>query len=147
MLNFDSRSLLIAILVLIFSLVDYYILRDMMYGILLGSRKKKSADKIISEQPFFKKFTQSFIADHIDKYQDTFAKWSKIKLFQFIFCLVQLVAFGLLIFLNLVEFWVIAIICGVIAVYDIVLFSIMMSHTASSTLKKSSKGSPWTFEQ
>lgn len=144
---FDSRSLLIAILVLVFSLVDYYILRDMLYGILLGSHKKKSADKIISEQPAIKKFTQSFIADHIFKYQDTFAKWRKIKVFQFILCVVQLVGFGIVIFMNLMKFWLVAAICGAITVYDIVLFGIMMSHTASSTLKKNSKGSPWTFEQ
>ena len=144
---FDSRSLLISIFVIIFSLVDYAILRDMLYGILLGSHKKKAADKIVSEQSFLSKCTQRYIGKNIVKHEKAFAKWSLIKLIFFIFCIVQIVGLAIVIFANLLSFGVVAIICGVITVADIVLFALMMRHTASSTLKKSTKGSPWTFEQ
>ncbi len=146
-MNIDSRSLLLALLVVIFAFINYVILRDMMYGILLGTHKKKTADKIISEQKFMSRFTQRFIGSNIKHHEKAFHKWVNIKLFHFIFTLVQLIGFGVVIFMNLLQFWIIAIICGVLAIYNIVLFAIMMSHTASTTLKKSSKGSPWSFEQ
>lgn len=146
-MNFDSRSLLLAILVLIFSLVDYAILRDMIYGILLGSHKKKTADRIVSEQHGFVKFTQRYVGANITRFEKPYHKWVNIKLAQFLLCVVQLVGFGIVIFCNLLEFWVVAILCGVITIYDIVLFSIMMTHTASSDYKKNRKGSPWMFEQ
>ncbi|MBR3679340.1 MAG: hypothetical protein IKL87_03980 [Oscillospiraceae bacterium] len=146
-MNFDSRSLLLAIIVVIFSIVNYTILRDMIYGILLGSHKKKTADKIVSQQKFMQKLTQRYVGANITRHEKAYAKWINIKLAHFLFCIVQLVGLGLVIFLNLLEFWIVAIICGVIVIYNIVLFGLMMKHTASSTHTKSAKGSPWTFEQ
>ncbi len=146
-LNFDSRTLLLSMLVLIFSLVDYAILRDMMYGILLGSHKKKTADKIVGEQKFFSKFTQKYVGEHITKYEDVYQRWSTVKLVHFIFCVVQLIGFVLLSLFSPWRFWVVCVVLAVITVYDIVLFGLMMRHTATSDYKKSTKGSPWTFEQ
>ncbi|MCQ2434888.1 MAG: hypothetical protein MJ062_06595 [Oscillospiraceae bacterium] len=144
---FDSRSLLLAIVAIIFSLVNYAILRDMIYGILLGNHKKKTADKIVSEQNFLQKFTQRYVGSNITRHQAAYAKWINIKLAHFIFCVVQIVGFALVIFMELLPFWIVAIICGVIVIYNLVLFALMMRHTASSDYKKSTKGSPWTFEQ
>ena len=70
-----------------------------------------------------------------------------VKLVHFIFCVVQLIGFVLLSLFSPWRFWVVCVVLAVITVYDIVLFGLMMRHTATSDYKKSTKGSPWTFEQ
>ncbi len=142
----DSRSILLALLLVGISLINYAVLRDMIYGIFLGNKSKKSADKIIAEQNGFAKFTQSFMTQYIVKHQVAFQKWMRFKQFHFLFTVVQLIAFVVLIVLN-IQFWIIAIICGVLAIYNTVIFMLMMKQTATSDNKKTRKGSPWTFEQ
>ena len=99
-MNFDSRSLLLAIIVVIFSIVNYTILRDMIYGILLGSHKKKTSDKIVAQQKFMQKLTQRYVGANITRHEKAYAKWINIKLAHFLFCIVQLVGLGLVIFLT-----------------------------------------------
>ena len=69
-----------------------------------------------------------------------------LKLCTFLFAIAQLIGFALMVVLK-VPFWIVAIVCGVIVLVNIVLFILMMKETATSTNKKSTKGSPWRFEQ
>lgn len=146
-MNFNAASFLLALIPVIFSLVNYATLRDMIYGILLGNHKKKSADKIVSEQSFLQKFTQRYVGSHITRYQEAYSKWINVKLGHFIFSIVQIAFMVLVSLLNPLAFGIVAIICGVLVIYNIVLYALMMRHTATSSLKKTTKGSPWTFEQ
>ena len=60
--------------------------------------------------------------------------------------LAQVIAFTVLIILD-VPFVIIAIICGVIVLFNGSLFSVMMSKTEASDNKHNRKGTPWKFEQ
>ena len=52
----DGRSILLAMIPVGFTLVNYAILRDMIWGIFLGSKSKKTAQKIKDEQSFMSKW-------------------------------------------------------------------------------------------
>ncbi|MBR5372771.1 MAG: hypothetical protein IK130_11225 [Oscillospiraceae bacterium] len=143
----DGRSILLAMLPVALTLINYAIIRDLIWGIFLGSKSKKSALKIKAEQKGMAAFRQSYIGAHLKKYEKDYTKWMTIKLCTFIFAIVQLAAFIVLIAVLKLAFWIIAIICAVIIVLNIVLFILMMKETATSTNKKSTKGSPWRFEQ
>ena len=62
-----------------------------------------------------------------------------------------LVLFAIIAFIVLIAlrtpFWVVVVITSAICIFDIVLFSIMMSKTEASDNKHNRKGSPWKFEQ
>lgn len=142
----DARSILLAMLPVGFTLVNYAILRDMLWGILLGSKSKKTAEKLCAEQSLIGKWTQGYIGKSIDKYQKQFSVWKLVKQLTFFFAAAQLIAFTLLVILG-VPFWIVAIICGAIALIDIVLFIVMMNRTSVSGHNNNRKGAPWEFEK
>lgn len=142
----DPRSILLAMLPVGLTLINYAIMRDLIWGIFLGSKKQKSALKHKAEAKGFEAFRQSYIEQYLTKYQSDYKKWMGVKLVTFILTIVQVVAFVIMILCK-VPFWIILIICGVIVLWNIILFAVMMKETESSTNKKSTKGSPWRFEQ
>ncbi|GEM_PF-2843214 len=141
-----AQSILLSMIPVGFTLVNYAILRDLIWGIFLGSKSKKSAQKIKAEQPFMKKFTQSYIRPLLTKYEAEYTKWTAVKRFTFALTIAQIIAFVVMIVLG-VKFWIVAVVCGVIALFDVVLFIIMMNRTAVSDNKTNRKGSPWEFEK
>ena len=142
----DGRSILMAMLPVALTLINYAIMRDLLWSILLGSKSKKSALKIKAEQKGLTAFRQTYIGQHLKKYEKAYKKWMALKLCTFLFAIAQLIGFALMVVLK-VPFWIVAIVCGVIVLVNIVLFILMMKETATSTNKKSTKGSPWRFEQ
>lgn len=142
----DARSILLSLLPVGLTLINYAILRDMLWGILLGSKSKKSALRHKSEASGWERFTQEYMTPLISKYQDEFKKWKTVKLLTFLCAIVQVIVFTVLIILK-VRFWIVAVICGVITLANVVLFSVMMSKTQGSDNKHDRKGTPWKFEQ
>ena len=143
----DGRSILLAMLPVALTLINYAIMRDLIWGIFLGSKSKKSAAKIKAEQKGMTAFRQTYIGQHLKKYEGEYKKWMGIKLITFLLAIVQVIGFTVLIVLR-VSFWpVIVVICAVFALWNIIMFIMMMKETATSTNKKSTKGSPWRFEQ
>ncbi|MBR4200254.1 MAG: hypothetical protein IKQ91_03130 [Oscillospiraceae bacterium] len=142
----DARSILLSMLPVGLTLINYAIICDLLWGILLGSKSKKSALRHKGEASGWERFTQSYMTPLISKYQKEYKTWKTIKLLSFLFAIAQVIAFTVMIILG-VRFWIIAIICGVITVLNIVLFSIMMTKTAASDNKHDRKGTPWKFEQ
>lgn len=142
----DARSILLAMLPVGLTLINYAILRDLLWGIFLGNKSKKSALRIKGEASGWDKFTQSYMTPHITKYQAEYKKWKAIKTGTLLFTLAQVIGFILLIVLK-VKFWIVAIICGVIVVLNVILFGVMMSKTEASDNKHNRKGTPWKFEQ
>ena len=145
-MNIDGRSILLALIPIGLTLVNYAIIRDLLWGILLGNKSKKSAEKHRAEAEGWQKFSQRYIGQYLTKYQKDYTKWMNIKVATAVLTIVQIIGFALAIIIG-VPFWVVAITCGVIILANIVLFIIMMNKTESSTNKKSTKGSPWKFEQ
>lgn len=142
----DGRSILLALIPVGFTLVNYAIVRDMIWGIFLGSKSKKTAQKIKDEQPFMQKWTQSYIKPLLTKFEKEYAVWTGVKRATFILTVAQVIAFIVMIALK-VPFWVVAIVCGVIALWNVILFIVMMNRTAASDNKTDRKGSPWEFEK
>lgn len=142
----DTRSILLALMVMIFFLINCLILRDLLFGIFLGSKSKKSAAKIKSEQKFFSNLTMRYIKPHLTKYQDAYRKWQIARIINASIAVLSLAAFITMIVTG-VEFWIVAILCGVLTIYCAVLFMLMMTQTTTSDNKKNRKGSPWKFEQ
>lgn len=142
----DARSILLAMLPVGLTLINYAILRDMLWGILLGNKSKKSATRLKGEAAGWAKFTQSYMTPHITKYQKEYTKWKNIKLITFLAAIAQVIAFVLMVVLK-VKFWIVAVVCGVIALLNVILFGAMMSRTEASDHKHDRKGTPWKFEQ
>lgn len=142
----DARSILLAMLPVGLTLINYAIMRDLIWGIFLGSKKQKSALKHKEEAKGFARFRQTYIEQYLTKYQGEYKKWMGIKLVAFLLTIVQVIGFVVLIICR-VPFWIIAIICGVFVLWNIIMFAVMMKETETSTNKKSTKGSPWRFEQ
>ncbi len=142
----DARSILFAMLPVGLTLINYAILRDMIWGIFLGNKSKKTALKIKGEAKTWQKMTQNYMTPYITKFQKNYKLWKGIKLAMLIFALVQVIAFTIMI-IRYVPFWVIAIICVVITLMNVVLFGAMMTNTESSDHKHDRKGTPWKFEQ
>ena len=142
----DFRSFLLAVISVGLTLISYAIVRDMLWGILLGNKSKKTALRLKGEAKGFRRFSQVYIRDHLKKYQKDFNKWFLIKYLLLVFAVLQTALFVWLM-IKKTEWTKIAIICCVVVVINVVLFMIMMSKTESSSNKKSTKGSPWKFEQ
>lgn len=142
----DPRSILLAMLPVGLTLINYAIVRDLLWGILLGNKSKKSAEKLKSEQSFLSKWTQSYIPPQLTKYQNDFKRWSIVRRLLFCLTVAQIIAFVVLILLK-IPFWIVGIVVAVISVFNIVLFILMMNKTTTSDNKNDRKGSPWTFEQ
>jgi len=142
----DARSILLSMLPVGLTLINYAIVRDLIWGIFLGNKSKKSATKIKGEQKGWAKFTQSYMTPYIKKYEKEYKGWSLVRTSLLFATVVQIILFILLIVLD-IKFWVIAIICGVIVLANVVLFAVMMNQTQSSDNKHDRKGSPWKFEQ
>lgn len=142
----DGRSILLSLIPVGLTLINYAIIRDLLWGILLGSKSQKSAEKIRKEAEGWPKFSQRYIEPHLTKFQKDYKNWMTLKLITALAAILQIAAFILLIFVFKIPFWVVAIICGVIVVLNVVLFAVMMNQTASSTNKESTKGSPWKYE-
>ncbi|MBR6419406.1 MAG: hypothetical protein IKS42_03645 [Oscillospiraceae bacterium] len=142
----DGRSILLALIPVGFTLVNYAIVRDMIWGIFLGSKSKKTAQKIKDEQSFMQKWTQSYIKPLLTKYEKEYAVWTGVKRATFFLTVAQVIAFIVMIALK-VPFWIVAIVCGVIALANVILFIVMMNRTATSDNKTDRKGSPWEFEK
>ena len=142
----DPRSILLALIPVGLTLINYAIIRDLIWGIFLGSKTKKAALRIKSEQSGWQKFTQNYIKPLLAKYQNAFTKWTLIKRIAFFGTIAQVIGFFLMIFFG-VPFWIVATVCGVICLANIVLFIIMMNMTRASDVKHDRKGSPWKFEQ
>lgn len=145
-MTIDTRSILLAMLVMIFFLINYAILRDLIYGIFLGSKSKKTAAKIKSEQGFWAKLTMTYVGQHLKKYEQAYKRWQLVTLIHVILTVLSLVAFIVLPIFS-VAFWIIAIVCGVMTLYNAALFMVMMSKTTGSDNKTNRKGSPWKYEQ
>jgi uncharacterized membrane protein len=128
------------------TLINYAIIRDMLWGIFLGNKSKKSALKLKGEAKTWDKMTQNYMKSHITKYEKEYNVWTGVKRVMILLTLAQLIAFTIMIILD-VPFWVIAIICGAIVLYNIILFGVMMSKTEGSDNKHDRKGTPWKFEQ
>ena len=142
----DPRSILLALIPVGLTLINYAIIRDLIWGIFLGSKTKKAALRIKSEQTGWQKFTQNYIGPLLSKYQGAFKKWTLIKRIAFFGAVAQVITFFLMIFFG-VQFWIVALVCGVICLVNVVLFIIMMNMTRASDVKHDRKGSPWKFEQ
>ena len=142
----DPRSILLAMLPVGMTLINYAIVRDLLWGIFLGNKSRKTADKIKAEQTFMSKWLQSYIPPHLTKYQKEFSKWTVIKRLVFALTIAQIIAFVLMIVLS-VPFWIVGIVVGGICLFDVILFIIMMNRTATSDAKTDRKGAPWEFEQ
>ena len=142
----DARSILMAFLPVAITLVNYAIVRDLLWGILLGNKSKKSALRLKGEAEPWARLTQNYMTPHITKYIKEFKTWKGMKLALFILTVVQIIGFTLLVVLRK-PFWVVVVITAVIVVFNIVVFSIMMNKTESSDNKHNRKGSPWKFEQ
>ena len=142
----DPRSILLALIPVGLTLINYAIIRDLIWGIFLGSKTKKAALRIKSEQTGWQKFTQNYIGPLLSKYQGAFKTWTLIKRIAVFGAVAQVIAFFLMIFFG-VQFWIVALVCGVICLVDVVLFIIMMNMTRASDVKHDRKGSPWKFEQ
>lgn len=142
----DARSILLAMLPVGLTLINYAILRDMLWGIFLGNKSKKSAQKIKDEAKTWQKMTQNYMTPHITKFQKEYVIWKRMKHILLLLTLAQVIAFTVLI-IRYVPFWIIAIICGVIVLFNVILFSVMMSKTEASDNKHNRKGTPWKFEQ
>ena len=142
----DSRSILLSLLPVGLTLITYAIIRDLLWGIFLGSKSKKAATRIKGEQTGFQRFTQSYIGPLLTRYEKDFKTWMLLK--RIVFSVIaQVVAFVLLIAVFKVKFWIVAIICGVIVLLNVILFTVMMNKTTTSDNKHNRKGSPWKFEQ
>ena len=142
----DPRSILLALIPVGLTLINYAIIRDLIWGIFLGSKSKKAAVRIKGEQSGWQKFTQNYIAKYLSKHENAYKKWMLIKRIAFFCAIAQVIAFFLLIFFG-VRFWIVATVCGVICLVNVVLFIIMMNMTQASDVKHDRKGSPWKFEQ
>ena len=142
----DARSILLAMLPVGITLIKYAIIRDMLWGIFLGNKSKKSALKLKGEAKTWDKMTQNYMKPHITKYEKEYNVWTGVKRVMILLALAQLIAFTIMIILD-VPFWIIAIICGVLVLYNIILFGVMMSKTEGSDNKHDRKGTPWKFEQ
>ena len=142
----DARSILLSMLPVCLTLINYAIVRDLLWGIFLGNKSKKTAAKIKAEQKGWAKFTQSYMTEYIKKYEKEYYIWSGMRRFLVFLTLVQIIAFTVMIILG-VPFWVIVVICSAIVVFNILLFCVMMMNTAPSDNKHDRKGSPWKFEQ
>jgi len=142
----DPRSILLAMLPVGLTLINYAIVRDLLWGILLGSKSRKTADKIKAEQGFMSKWTQSYIKPNLTKYEKEYSVWTLVKRIVFGLTIAQIIAFVLMIVLG-VPFWVVSIVVGAICLFNIVLFIIMMNKTAASDNRTDRKGSPWEFEK
>lgn len=145
-MTIDTRSVLLAILVMIFFFINYAILRDLIYGIFLGSKSKKTAAKIRDEQSFFAKLTMTYVGQHLKKHEQAYKNWQLVTLIHAILTVASLAAYIVLIALG-AEFWIVALICGVMTVYNAALFMVMMTKTTTSDNKTNRKGSPWKYEQ
>ena len=143
----DARSILLAMLPVGLTLINYAILRDLLWGIFLGNKSKKSALRLKGEAKTWDKITQNYMKPHITKYEKDYAVWTGVKRVSLLLTFVQIVAFVLLIAVFKIPFWVIAILCGAICVWNIILFSVMMTKTEASDNKHNRKGTPWKFEQ
>lgn len=142
----DSRSILLALLPIGLTLISYAIIRDLLWGIFLGNKSKKAALRIKSEAKGMEKLTQSYMTPHIIKYQKDYKTWKLMRTLMLLFAFIQLAGFTVMV-ITRVPFWIVAIVCGVIVIFNIVLFGIMMSKTQSSDNKHDRKGSPWKYEQ
>lgn len=142
----DARSVLLAMLPVGLTLINYAIARDLIWGIFLGNKSKKSAAKIKAEQKGWAKFTQNYMTPYIKKYEKEYNGWKIVRSALIIAAIAQLVLFTLLVALD-TQFWIVAIICGVIIAANIALFVVMMNQTQPSDNKHDRKGSPWKFEQ
>lgn len=142
----DSRSILLALLPIGLTLISYAIIRDLLWGIFLGNKSKKSALRIKSEAKGMERLTQSYMTPHITKYQKDYKTWKLMRTLMLLFAFIQLAGFTVMV-ITRVPFWIVAIVCGVIVIFNIVLFGIMMSKTQSSDNKHDRKGSPWKYEQ
>lgn len=142
----DARSILMAFLPVAITLVNYAIVRDLLWGILLGNKSKKSALKLKGEAEPWAKLTQNYMVPHITKYLKEFKTWKGIKLALFVLTVVQIIGFTLLVVLRK-PFWVVVLITVIILALNIAVFSVMMTKTEASDNKHNRKGSPWKFEQ
>ena len=142
----DARSILMAFLPVAITLVNYAIVRDLLWGILLGNKSKKSALKLKGEAEPWAKLTQNYMVPHITKYLKEFKTWKGIKLALFALTVVQIIGFTLLVVLRK-PFWVVVLITVIILALNIAVFSVMMTKTEASDNKHNRKGSPWKFEQ
>ena len=142
----DARSILLAMLPIAMTLVNYAIVRDLLWGILLGNKSKKSAQKLKDAAKGWEKFTQNYMTPHITKYQKEYKTWKTMKLALCILTIAQLIGFTLLVVLRQ-PFWLVIVITCVIVAFNLVLFGIMMNQTETSDNKHNRKGSPWKFEQ
>lgn len=142
----DSRSILLSLLPVGLTLITYAIIRDLLWGIFLGNKSKKSALRIKGEAKGMEKLTQSYMTPHIKKYEKEYKTWKLMRTLMLLFAVLQAAGFAIMIIMH-VPFWIVAIICGVIVVFNIVMFGILMSKTQSSDNKHDRKGSPWKYEQ
>ena len=141
----DARSILMAFLPVAVTLVNYAIARDLLWGILLGNKSKKSALKLKEAAEPWAKLTQNYMVPHITKYLKEFKTWKGIKLALFALTVAQIIGFVLLIVLRK-PFWLVVLITVIILALNIAVFSVMMTNTVSSDNKHNRKGSPWKFE-
>ena len=142
----DSRSILLAMLPVALTLINYAIVRDMLWGIFLGNKSKKSAIRIKAEQTPWARLTQGYMKQHLTKYQKEYETWKKTKLGLCLLTLAQIIGFTVMIVLR-VPFWIVGVVCAVIVLLNVVLFGVMMNQTESSDYKHNRKGSPWKFEK
>ncbi|MBR3267526.1 MAG: hypothetical protein IKI58_02170 [Oscillospiraceae bacterium] len=142
----DFRSILLAMISVGLTLISYAIVRDMLWGILLGNKSKKTAMRLKGEAKGFSRVSQLYIKPNLTKYLKDFKTWFSIKVALLVLAVLQTAAYIIMI-LKEFEWTTVAIVCGVFVVMNIVLFIVMMSKTESSSNKKSTKGSPWKFEQ
>ncbi|MBQ8923018.1 MAG: hypothetical protein IJ060_12840 [Oscillospiraceae bacterium] len=144
--NIDFRSVLLAMVAIGLTLISYAIVRDMLWGIFLGNKSKKTALRLKGEAKGFDRISQRYMKPYLTKYQKDYKTWFTIKLLLLCFAILQTALFVWLI-IKETAWTKIAIICGVVAVINVILFIVMMSKTESSSNKKNTKGSPWKFEQ
>ena len=94
----DGRSILLSLIPVGLTLINYAIIRDLLWGILLGSKSQKSAETIRKEAEGWPKFSQRYIEPHLTKFQKDYKNWMTLKLITALAAILQIAAFILLIF-------------------------------------------------
>lgn len=142
----DSRSILVAVVPILITLVNYAVVRDLLWSIFLGNKSKKSATRIRGEAKWFSRFTQNYMKPYITKYEKDFKLWMVVKRVLLALTVLQAAAFTVMIIMK-VPFWIVGVVCAALVVLNAVLFIIMMGETESSDNKQNRKGTPWKYEQ
>ena len=93
----DFRSILLAMISVGLTLISYAIVRDMLWGILLGNKSKKTAMRLKGEAKGFSRVSQLYIKPNLTKYLKDFKTWFSIKVALLVLAVLQTAAYIIMI--------------------------------------------------